>query len=500
MGLSLIPVGDYAYRRLLYYRPYPKQYEFHAAGEKSRERLLLKGNQIGGTYCAANELAMHATGWYPDWWPGRRYDAPVIIWTGQDTSQQSRAITQPALLGTDVLDMKYPEFGTGAIPRETIKKVTRRVAGVPDVCDQILVKHNSGGLSRIVTKTYDQKPSTYTGARVNIFAPDEVCPIEIYTEGMTRTQAAEGGMIMATFTPMKGMTQVVSRFLEPEPGTPFKPVINMTLYDAIGGIWPAKEVLDTPWAGEEWVGHYTAEDVERIISEYAPHERKTRTYGDPMAGHGLVFPVDEDSIKVNPFEIPSHWRRICGIDFGINHPAAAAWLAHDVTTDIIYLYDCYKQSDQLPEFHAATIRLRDPFTPDRPRGWVPVAWPHDGHNRGPASGIELKEEYWKRGVHMLPMSARYDNDRGGKQDPEVVLRWLLERMQTGRFKVFNTCKDFFDEMRFYHRDKHNQLVAERDDVIASVRMATMMIRFAATQPGPRRVVKFHRKRVMSGAT
>src|SRR5262245_66051047 len=60
--------------RLAYYNPYPKQLEFHAAGAKSRERLLMAGNQIGKTLAGGFEAAMHATGRYPDWWKGRRFD------------------------------------------------------------------------------------------------------------------------------------------------------------------------------------------------------------------------------------------------------------------------------------------------------------------------------------------------------------------------------------------------------------------------------------------
>src|SRR5262249_25032507 len=60
--------------RLAYYNPYPKQIEFLAAGAKSRERLLMAGNQIGKTLAGGFEAAMHATGRYPDWWKGRRFD------------------------------------------------------------------------------------------------------------------------------------------------------------------------------------------------------------------------------------------------------------------------------------------------------------------------------------------------------------------------------------------------------------------------------------------
>ena len=64
--------------RLKYYKPYPKQLEFHAAGAAHRERLLMAGNQLGKTLAGGFEAAMHATGRYPEWWAGKRFERPTI--------------------------------------------------------------------------------------------------------------------------------------------------------------------------------------------------------------------------------------------------------------------------------------------------------------------------------------------------------------------------------------------------------------------------------------
>ena len=65
---------------LQYYKPYPKQLEFHNAGAKYRERLLMAANQIGKTLAGGFEAAMHATGRYPDGWKGKRFDRPTNGW------------------------------------------------------------------------------------------------------------------------------------------------------------------------------------------------------------------------------------------------------------------------------------------------------------------------------------------------------------------------------------------------------------------------------------
>ena len=48
------------------YHAYAKQAEFHAKGASFRERLLMAGNQLGKTWSAGFESAMHLTGRYPD--------------------------------------------------------------------------------------------------------------------------------------------------------------------------------------------------------------------------------------------------------------------------------------------------------------------------------------------------------------------------------------------------------------------------------------------------
>src|ERR1700691_5673746 len=76
-------------RQLFRYRPYSKQKEFHEAGKTYRERLLMAGNQLGKTLAAGSESAMHATGLYPDWWPGRRFDHPIAAWAAGVTGEST---------------------------------------------------------------------------------------------------------------------------------------------------------------------------------------------------------------------------------------------------------------------------------------------------------------------------------------------------------------------------------------------------------------------------
>src|SRR5215470_11115978 len=164
--------------RLAYYKPYPKQLEFHTAIR--RERLLMAGNQIGKTLAGGFEAAMHATGRYPDWWQGKRFDRPTVGWSCGVTVEVVRDTVQKVLVG------RTGQEGTGAIPKDAIVElVTAR--GIPDLLDTIKVRHVSGGVSVIGLKTYASGREKFQGETLDFVWFDEEPPAEIYTEGLTRT-------------------------------------------------------------------------------------------------------------------------------------------------------------------------------------------------------------------------------------------------------------------------------------------------------------------------
>ena len=102
--------------------------------------------------------------------------------------------------------------------------------------------------------------------------------------------------------------------------------------------------------------HYTPDQREQIIASYPEHERDARTKGLPALGSGLVFPIPDEDIAIDPIQIPRHWARINGMDFGWDHPFAAVSLAHDRDGDIIYVTNAYRESRSTPIMHAAAIK------------------------------------------------------------------------------------------------------------------------------------------------
>lgn len=423
------------------YRPYPKQQAFHEAGGAFRERMLMAGNQLGKTLSAGMETAMHLTGKYPDWWKGKRFDHPVRWIAGSESTELTRKGVQRILLGPPE---NRQAWGTGAIPKDALIGAPAMRQGVPDSVASINVRHVSGGQSNIQLQSYDQGRSKWQADTLDGAWLDEEPPADVYYEVLTRTNVSLGP-VYTTLTPLLGVSDVVKRFYIDE--TPGTHLTIMTIQDA---------------------AHFTPEARASIIASYPEFEREARTQGIPQLGSGRVFPINQSSITCQSFPIPPHWPRIGGIDFGWDHPSAGSLLAWDRDSDVIYVTNAYKAREQTPVMFAGAVK---------PWGEWLYAWPHDGLQHDKGSGEQLAKLYKAQGLKMLPDRATFED---GSNGVEAGIAEMLERMQTGRFKVFQHLTDWLEEFNLYHR-KDGLIVKERDDLISSTRYAMMMRRFAKTQ-------------------
>ena len=194
-----------AYRRALY----PKHMEFFLAGRFHRERLFMAANRAGKSVAGGAELTYHLTGVYPHWWQGRRFDRPIRALAAGDTSQTTRDIIQRKLLGGL---WETEEFGTGLIPREVLEKPTP-ARGVANLYEEIPVRHQSGGLSVLALRSYDQGRRIFQGVELDCVWLDEEVPQDVYEESLIRTMTTDG-MVWMTFTPLQGLTPLVMDFLK----------------------------------------------------------------------------------------------------------------------------------------------------------------------------------------------------------------------------------------------------------------------------------------------
>ncbi len=210
--------AELARRKLECYEPYPKQRAFHRAGATHSERLFMAGNQLGKTIAGGAEWAMHATGRYPEWWDGAEFKRAPLLWAGSVTGESTRDNPQRILVGPPPTESLW---GTGFLPKDSIKGRDRAM-GVPNLLDNIQVAHGGGGdiqagTSIISFKAYEKGREKWQGPTVDGVWWDEEPPMDIYTEGLTRTNNGQRGQFgMITFTPLLGMSDVVMMFMGPE--------------------------------------------------------------------------------------------------------------------------------------------------------------------------------------------------------------------------------------------------------------------------------------------
>ena len=423
-------------------------YDMEVAG---RHNYISGGMVHHNTTCAAMEVVYHATGEYPEWWKGVRFNNPITIGVGGKRNESVRDVCQNELCG-DPFEESF--FGTGAIPKDKMGKATRK-AGVPNALSALMVKHRKGGYSKIRFMAFEQGPDAFMGIRFDYAWLDEEPPMEILSQIKRSMLSKKIKSIGSTFTPEEGITNVVDEYLN-----------HMKAHQA---------VIRATWDDAD---HMTDEKREEHLSQFPKHEREMRMKGIPFMGSGLIFPVADDDIAIDPFLIPDHWPRICGIDFGYDHPFSAVWIAYDRDNETSYVYDCFRVSGKVPPIHASAIKGRG--------DWMPIAWPHDGFQHDKGSGIPLADQYRDEGLKLLkdkfsnPPAPGQKEGQGGN-GVEVGLFAILTKMETGRFKVFSNLYEWFEEKNMYHR-KEGKIDKVRDDIMSATRYAEQSLRFASTKP------------------
>ncbi len=77
---TMFSAADYAkkYRRIDFYRPNPKQLEFHNKhADCNGAGAARAGTQMGKTHAGAAQMTMDSLALYPDWYHGRKFLCPA---------------------------------------------------------------------------------------------------------------------------------------------------------------------------------------------------------------------------------------------------------------------------------------------------------------------------------------------------------------------------------------------------------------------------------------
>ena len=101
---------------------------------------------------------------------------------------------------------------------------------------------------------------------------------------------------------------------------------------------------------------------------------------------------------------------------------------------------------------------------------------HDAQNTEKGSGKSMIEFYKEAGINVQADTFYNFMDMKGTKNNlvEPGLMNILQRMKTGRYKVFKTCGKVFEEMRRYHR-KDGKIVKKFDDALDAMRYSSLSV-------------------------
>jgi hypothetical protein len=455
------------YDKISDFAPNPSQLRLYENTNRYDEILCSWANRTGKTYAVGALLYFHASGRYPDWWPGKRFDRPVRIIIMGITRTSLRESAQRILFD----EYQTGEMGTGVIPKHIIDQCDIKWSKDDNNCvDFMRVPHVSGGKSYLYFTTQQVDWRSQMGTEFDVCWADEQLegvgnPPKHYSQFLRATATnLDNRLIILTATPENGRMPIFDYFEKSESNQARRTVHYATLYDA----------------------HYSAERADRIRDTYPSTEWDYRVYGRPRMGSGRVYDFIRELLFCEPFEVPKHWRRIAGIDFGRKiSKTAVTWIAQDPASGIYYFYDTDWMREADPKDIAPMIHKRDAMAGFK----IPVAWPKDGLNSEASTGNQIARVYADLGVRMLGESAMMVARDGKKSmSVEAGVAWIQGLMDAGLLKIFDTPDNqvFLDELGSYHRDENNQIkktIAHDPHHLDSARYGLVMFERFAYAPG-----------------
>lgn len=212
-----------------------------------------------------------------------------------------------------------------------------------------------------------------------------------------------------------------------------------------------KYVVSATW---DDAPHLDDQAKKELWDAMPPHQRDARTKGVPQLGSGVIYPIREERITCDDFDIPHTWPRAYALDVGWNN-TAAIWGALDRQSDCVYLYSAYKQKEAEPATHAEAIKARGV--------WIPGVVDPAANGRNQKDGTRLFDQYIGLGLDL----SLADNS------VEAGLHAVYRRMVSGRLKIFASLNQWFEEYRLYRRDEKGRIVKDNDHLMDTTRYLIM---------------------------
>ena len=480
--LAIAVAEDMQFNQLQYFRPFEHQLAFFKTG-KSARRGILAANRIGKTVSTCYETAMHLTGIYPDWWTGHRFDGPITAMVAGEGWSQVAMVLQNELLGTQDIKIKE-QLGTGAIPRHCIIQDTMRNDGAN--CLGVEVRHITGAKSYLLFANYTQEVRQMQGFKLNLAVFDEQPPDDFFSEIVTRTATTQG-QVLCSFTPLKGLNGLVSKFWNKEDG-----------YDFIRVAWDDVPEYD-PWE-EPFLLKSTRLQLER---DYLPHEREARIAGKPVMGKGAVFQIrDWPTYKTGEYDFREfpNIQRVISLDLGlVNDKTVISLLYWDPSERVAYLH---KQivvqgiEEAVPTQYINHLLRPEVFG-------TPIVLPADANTPGryTMSSSSIRELFQQYELNVYDKAIMNPPDSQGRvtNHKSYGINQMRQMLEFGTLQVNENCVEFLREAQNYYVDEQGRF-SDPDDTIDSARYGLMACLQGIAEPWdnrtPRERMRAQRDRVI----
>lgn len=194
---------------------------------------------------------------------------------------------------------------------------------------------------------------------------------------------------------------------------------------------------------------YLAEDgrYEQMLKSLPPTQRKQLLEGNWEVAEGAAFTeFDRDMHIIEPFDIPLHWERVKGLDYGYASESACVWATIDPNDNTLIIYrELYRKNllaTELAEM-LTNMELNDPMSV---RGVLDTAcWSRTG-----TTGPTVAETLIQGGHKLRPADK---NRIAGK----IQIHEHLKVQPSGRprMQIFNTCPNLIRELQSIPLDKTN---------------------------------------------
>lgn len=284
--------------------------------------------------------------------------------------------------------------------------------------------HRRGLISTF--KSFPSSPSAARSFTANLIIFDEwafqQAANEIWTAGLPTINRPTGGQVIGLSTMLKG--------------TLFEDIwVNNRIFNRIFLPWDTDPRRTAEWYAE----------TRELLGELIKQEYPATPEEALMAPGGVFFHEIRREIHIiEPFALPSHWRRYHAIDYGLDM-LASLWAAVDDEGNV-YVYREVYEPELIITDACAAMREAEQGEEIYCRYAPPDLW-----GRSTADGKPRIEHFDEEGIYFAKSDA--DREAGWANLKE----WLkiyedAEGKQTARLKIFKNCQNLIRTLTAIPRD------------------------------------------------